>query len=133
MHAGKRHRAIVRVVRERGSKRATEMAAGLGVPPVTIGEDAEPLAGRGLVPRVHGGPVPPGDRAGTAAPPRARAGGEPVAGMIVPSAAHCCPEVGKGARKAVAAAPATSLLPLDAAFVRLRGVRRSGLTTGAVT
>ncbi|OMI35516.1 substrate-binding domain-containing protein [Streptomyces sparsogenes] len=102
MHVEERHREILRRLRERRSIRVTEVAAELGVSPITVRRDVEALAERGLVERVHGGAVLPETAApGTPKPP-VRGGGEPVFGLIVPAADYYYPEVIKGARDAAA-------------------------------
>jgi DNA-binding LacI/PurR family transcriptional regulator len=112
VHAEERHQEILRRLRERGSVRVTEVAAELGVSPITVRRDVEALAERGLVERVHGGAVlpeaaasrtsdaparPGGTRAGGS-----RSGGDRVFGLIVPAADYYYPEVIKGAREAAA-------------------------------
>ena len=114
MHAEERHRTILRQVRENGSMRVTDLAAELGVSPVTVRKDVELLAERGLVSRVHGGAVLPEDAAGTtpaaalSSPPGA---GRPLRlGLVVPSAGYYYPEVVRGASDAAAAAGARLVL-----------------------
>ncbi|GAA2564824.1 MULTISPECIES: LacI family DNA-binding transcriptional regulator [Streptomyces] len=102
MHAEERHQEILRRLRERGSIRVTEVAAELGVSPITVRRDVEALAERGFVERVHGGAVLP-ETAGPEVPDAPqRPGGERVFGLIVPAADYYYPEVIKGAREAAA-------------------------------
>ncbi|MFG3246272.1 LacI family DNA-binding transcriptional regulator [Streptomyces sp. NPDC048187] len=101
MHAEERHQELLRRLRESGSVRVTEVAADLGVSPITVRRDVEALAERGLVERVHGGAVLPED-ADTAAPETTSARQERVFGLIVPAADYYYPEVIRGARDAAA-------------------------------
>ncbi|NEA41383.1 DeoR family transcriptional regulator, partial [Streptomyces sp. SID11385] len=51
---GERHDRLLNLVRERGSVRVADLAGLLGVSAVTARRDAEALASRGLLDRVHG-------------------------------------------------------------------------------
>ncbi|GHF89607.1 LacI family DNA-binding transcriptional regulator [Streptomyces griseosporeus] len=104
MHAEERHQEILHSLREHGSVRVSDLAAELGVSPITVRRDVETLAERGLVERVHGGAVLP-ETAPEASRDRERAvpaGRELVFGLIVPAADYYYPEVIKGAREAAA-------------------------------
>ena len=116
MHAEERHRTILRQVRENGSMRVTDIAAELGVSPVTVRKDVEVLAERGLVTRVHGGAMLPEGIAETMPVTAPGAGEGPGSGLplrlglVVPSANYYYPEVVRGARDVAAAAGARLVL-----------------------
>lgn len=115
MHTRERHQEILRRVRENGSIRVTELAAELGVSPVTVRKDVELLAERGLVARVHGGAMLPeawAETAPAAAPiaTTATSGPRRSLGIIVPSADYYYPDVIKGASEAAADAGANLTL-----------------------
>ncbi|MFF9812824.1 substrate-binding domain-containing protein [Streptomyces sp. NPDC014006] len=97
MHAEERHREILRRVRASGSVRVSDVAAELGVSPITVRRDVEVLAERGLLVRVHGGAVLP-----EAVPGGGGGGGGSVVGLVVPAADYYYPEAIKGAREAAA-------------------------------
>ena len=119
MHAEERHQTILRRVREQRSARVTDLAAELGVSPVTVRKDIELLAERGLVARVHGGAMVPEDWAETAAvEQQAPTAAAPemsarTLGLIVPSSSYYFPDVIRGAREAVAAAGARLVLRIS--------------------
>ncbi|NEC07432.1 DeoR family transcriptional regulator, partial [Streptomyces sp. SID7909] len=66
--AAERHDRLLALVRERGSARVSDLAGLLGVSPVTARRDAEALAERGLLDRVHGSVSWPRDAATPAGP-----------------------------------------------------------------
>lgn len=104
MHATERHEAILRWVAEHGSMRVADVAAELGVSPVTVRKDVGALAERGRLRRVHGGAV------------LAEGATEKPAitiGMIVPSAGYYYPDVIAGAREAAAARGARLVLHIS--------------------
>jgi DNA-binding LacI/PurR family transcriptional regulator len=102
MRASERHQAILRQVAEHGSIRVADIAAELGVSPVSIRKDVARLADHGRLRRVHGGAV----LAETETPAR-------TIGMIVPSAAYYYPDVIAGAREAAAALGARLVLHIS--------------------
>ncbi|MFJ7626349.1 substrate-binding domain-containing protein [Streptomyces sp. NPDC097595] len=99
--AAERHDRLLALVRERGSARVSDLAGLLGVSPVTARRDAEALAERGLLDRVHGSVSWPRD---AAAPDAPAPGGGPVLGLIAPSATYYFAEVIRGAQEAAARA-----------------------------
>ncbi|MFG2569902.1 substrate-binding domain-containing protein [Streptomyces sp. NPDC048567] len=99
--AAERHDRLLALVRERGSARVSDLAGLLGVSPVTARRDAEALAERGLLDRVHGSVSWPRDAATPAGP---GPGGGPVLGLIAPSATYYFAEVIRGAQEAAARA-----------------------------
>lgn len=110
--AAERHDRLLGLVRERGSARVSDLAAQLGVSPVTVRRDVEDLAGRGLLDRVHGSVSWPEDATAGAtagAPP----GGGPVLGMLAPSATYYFAEVIRGAHEAAARAGARLILRIS--------------------
>lgn len=119
MHAEERHQTILRRVRRQRSARVADLAAELGVSPVTVRKDIELLADRGLVARVHGGAMIPEDWAETAPAEQqspataARATSARTLGLIVPSSSYYFPDVIRGAREAVAAAGARLVLRIS--------------------
>ncbi|RST10648.1 DeoR family transcriptional regulator, partial [Streptomyces sp. WAC05374] len=66
-----RHDRLLALVRERGTARVSDLAAQLGVSPVTARRDVEALASRGLLDRVHGQVSWPGGSGGPGAAPGA--------------------------------------------------------------
>ncbi|MFC8917046.1 substrate-binding domain-containing protein [Streptomyces sp. NPDC057116] len=130
-----RHDRLLALVRERGTARVSDLAAQLGVSPVTARRDVEALASRGLLDRVHGqvswpggsgGPdTAPGTagrggagRAGTewrpgGEPSGAAPGSGPVLGLLAPSATYYFAEVIWGAREAAASAGARLVLRIS--------------------
>lgn len=105
--AEQRRRRMLEVVRERGSIRVAELAAELGVAPVTARRDVALLASRGLLQHgygyaswpEHAVPVP-------VEHPRPAA----TLGMLIPSAGHDYAEVVRGAEAACEAAGARLVL-----------------------
>ncbi|SEE83125.1 LacI family DNA-binding transcriptional regulator [Ruania alba] len=95
MGASSRQAEVLAAVTERGMIRVTDLAAELGVTPVTVRRAVSELAEAGLVRRVHGGATAVG----------ARAMGGPVAqgtatiGMLVPSLDYYWPDVARGAEE----------------------------------
>lgn len=109
--AAERHDRLLALVRERGTARVSDLAARLGVSPVTARRDVEALAARGLLDRVHGQVSWP--RAAPGAAPDAGAGprGEGlVLGLLAPSATYYFAEVIRGAHEAAARAGARLVL-----------------------
>ncbi|MFI1940002.1 substrate-binding domain-containing protein [Streptomyces purpureus] len=105
-----RHDRLLALVRERGTARVSELAAQLGVSPVTARRDVEALAGRGLLDRVHGQvswPGPQGD------PGRTRSGEGLVLGLLAPSSTYYFAEVIKGAHEAAARVGARLILRIS--------------------
>ncbi|MEU2654575.1 substrate-binding domain-containing protein [Streptomyces sp. NPDC007325] len=119
--AAERHARLLDLVRERGTVRVAELAGLLGVSPVTARRDAEALASRGLLDRVHGQvswprATGPGTPAG--APAGAPAGGPGageglVLGLLAPSATYYFAEVIRGAHEAAARAGARLVLRIS--------------------
>ncbi|MZD06375.1 substrate-binding domain-containing protein [Streptomyces sp. SID5785] len=108
LHVDRRHARVLELLRERGTIRVADLAGELGVSAVTLRRDVETLAARGLLLRLHGAVVWPGDTA--AAPDRAdlTAGPAPahphlVVGMVVPTTEYYYADVVRGAREAVEA------------------------------
>ncbi|WP_405562360.1 substrate-binding domain-containing protein [Streptomyces sp. NBC_01180] len=111
--ADERHDRLLEFVREQGSARVSDLAAQLGVSPVTVRRDVETLAERGLLDRVHGSVSWPQSAAaavGTAAPP---GGSGLVLGLLVPSATYYFAEVIRGAHDAAAQAGARLILRIS--------------------
>ncbi|MFD7340861.1 LacI family DNA-binding transcriptional regulator [Streptomyces violascens] len=117
--AAERHDRLLELVRGRGSARVSELAAQLGVSPVTVRRDVEFLANEGRLDRVHGSVSWPG--AGEAAHPQAPArlpsqgpgARELVIGMLAPNATYYFAEVIRGAHEAAAAAGARLILRIS--------------------
>ncbi|MEV3992135.1 substrate-binding domain-containing protein [Streptomyces sp. NPDC049837] len=116
--AVERHDRLLALVRERGTARVSDLAAQLGVSPVTARRDVEALASKGLLDRVHGQVSWPGGQNG----PERRPGGEPTAaapgsgpvlGLLAPSATYYFAEVIRGAREAAARAGARLILRIS--------------------
>ncbi|MFF5937939.1 substrate-binding domain-containing protein [Streptomyces sp. NPDC012508] len=97
-HVDHRHDRVLELVRARGSIRVTELAAELGVSPVTLRRDVDALANQGKVQRMHGAVVWPGEGRAEEPDPGGR-----VIGMIVPTTRYIFGDVVSGARKAVEA------------------------------
>jgi DNA-binding LacI/PurR family transcriptional regulator len=109
--AAERHDRLLALVRERGTARVSDLAALLGVSPVTARRDVEALATKGLLDRVHGQVSWP--RAAPGAAPGAEEGprGEGlVLGLLAPSATYYFAEVIRGAHEAAARAGARLVL-----------------------
>ncbi|MFG3284600.1 substrate-binding domain-containing protein [Streptomyces sp. NPDC048111] len=123
--AAERHDRLLELVRGRGSARVSELAAQLGVSPVTVRRDVEFLAGEGRLDRVHGSVSWPeaarpqsaaGTAAGTASAPGTTptpASRELVIGMLAPHATYYFAEVIRGAHEAAAAAGARLILRIS--------------------
>ncbi|WP_335934296.1 substrate-binding domain-containing protein [Streptomyces sp. PTD5-9] len=109
--AAERHDRLLALVRERGSARVSDLAARLGVSPVTARRDVEELAGRGLLDRVHGSVSWPRDAAPAPAP--APGGNGLVLGMLAPSSTYYFAEVIRGAHEAAARAGARLILRIS--------------------
>ncbi|ORT59607.1 substrate-binding domain-containing protein [Streptomyces sp. CB03238] len=116
--AVERHDRLLALVRERGTARVSDLAAQLGVSPVTARRDVEALAAKGLLDRVHGQVSWPRGQGGA----ERRAGGEPAAaapgsgpvlGLLAPSATYYFAEVIRGAREAAARAGARLILRIS--------------------
>ncbi|MBP0461993.1 substrate-binding domain-containing protein, partial [Streptomyces montanisoli] len=97
--AAERHDRLLNLVRERGTVRVADLAAHLGVSPVTARRDAEALAERGLLDRAHGSVSWP-ERRGPAG--TAPGGGSPVIGMLAPAAGYYFQDIIRGAHEAAA-------------------------------
>lgn len=116
--AAERHERLLELVRERGSARVSDLAAQLGVSPVTVRRDVEALAGQGRLDRVHGSVswperrTPPGPASGTG-PGAGTGGGGPVLGLLAPSATYYFAEVIRGAHEAAAHAGARLILRIS--------------------
>ncbi|MFG3040577.1 LacI family DNA-binding transcriptional regulator [Streptomyces sp. NPDC048330] len=111
----RRHRRILRVVRERESVRIGELAAELGVSVETARRDVAALADVGRVRRVHGSvtwPTAPLNARDARIARRSapRASGGPVLGMVVPVSDYYFRAVIQGARQAAADAGARLLV-----------------------
>ncbi|NML50430.1 DeoR/GlpR family transcriptional regulator [Streptomyces sp. R302] len=106
--AAERHARLLDLVRERGTVRVAELAGLLGVSPVTARRDAEALASRGVLDRVHGQVSWP-----RAAAPGAPAGEGLVLGLLAPSATYYFAEVIRGAHEAAARAGARLVLRIS--------------------
>ncbi|MFJ3900531.1 substrate-binding domain-containing protein [Streptomyces sp. NPDC090025] len=122
--AAERHARLLALVRERGTVRVFDLAGLLGVSAVTARRDAEALAARGLLDRVHGqvswprtgaaeGPgTGTGTGTGTGAPEGTAPGGL-VLGLLAPSAGYYFAEVIRGAHEAAARAGARLILRIS--------------------
>ncbi|MFE2379434.1 substrate-binding domain-containing protein [Streptomyces sp. NPDC059398] len=115
--ADERHDRLLALVREQGSARVSDLAAQLGVSPVTARRDVETLAERGLLDRVHGSvswPRPTGASvAKTLAGTAAQTSGGLVLGLLAPSATYYFAEVIRGAHDAAAQAGARLILRIS--------------------
>ncbi|MGI5481183.1 substrate-binding domain-containing protein [Streptomyces lavendofoliae] len=116
--AAERHDRLLSLVRERGTARVSDLAAQLGVSPVTARRDVEALAARGLLDRVHGQVSWPAGRGGGERRPAGGAaaaapGSGPVLGLLAPSATYYFAEVIRGAREAAARAGARLVLRIS--------------------
>ncbi|MFJ6696009.1 substrate-binding domain-containing protein [Streptomyces sp. NPDC091272] len=108
--AAERHDRLLELVRRHGTVRVFDLAGLLGVSPVTARRDAEALAAKGLLDRVHGsvswpaeqGPALPGQRSGGL-----------VLGLLAPSATYYFAEVIRGAHEAAARAGARLILRIS--------------------
>ncbi|WP_159619256.1 LacI family DNA-binding transcriptional regulator [Ruania rhizosphaerae] len=92
---GSRQAEVLAAVSDRGTVRVTELAAELGVTPVTVRRAVSELADAGLVRRVHGGATAVGPRLSgrTSGPAGA------TVGMLVPSLDYYWPDVARGAEE----------------------------------
>ncbi|MCF3963094.1 substrate-binding domain-containing protein [Streptomyces fuscigenes] len=97
--AAERHDRLLNLVRERGTVRVADLAAQLGVSPVTARRDAEALAARGLLDRAHGSVSWPERRGPAGTAPGA---GSPVIGMLAPAAGYYFADIIRGAHEAAA-------------------------------
>ncbi|MFI8322503.1 substrate-binding domain-containing protein [Streptomyces sp. NPDC085529] len=111
--AAERHARLLDLVRERGTVRVAELAGLLGVSPVTARRDAEALASRGLLDRVHGQVSWPRPAAPGAPQPGPGAGEGLVLGLLAPSATYYFAEVIRGAHEAAARAGARLVLRIS--------------------
>ncbi|RCH68130.1 DeoR family transcriptional regulator [Streptomyces sp. SDr-06] len=113
--AAERHDRLLELVRGRGSARVSELAAQLGVSPVTVRRDVEFLANEGRLDRVHGSVSWPGTGEGAAQPGPSRGADarELVIGMLAPNATYYFAEVIRGAHEAAAAAGARLILRIS--------------------
>ncbi|MEZ0066832.1 DNA-binding LacI/PurR family transcriptional regulator [Streptacidiphilus sp. MAP12-20] len=104
-----RHEQILRLVRERGSLRVTDLADALGVSAVTARRDVEILAELGRLHRAHGFVTwpDPGAPVRSAWPP------DTVLGLLVPAASYYYAEVIRGAKTAAAAAGVRLILGIS--------------------
>lgn len=102
-----RHKRVLRLVREYGSVRISDLATELGISVETARRDVAALSDAGLVRRLHGSALWPTARL---SPREARLAGEVpavaprglVLGMVVPAAGYFYPSVIRGARDAAA-------------------------------
>ncbi|MFZ3495400.1 substrate-binding domain-containing protein [Streptomyces sp. 5.8] len=102
-----RHKRVLRLVREYGSVRISDLATELGISVETARRDVAALCDAGLVRRLHGSALWPTARL---SPREARPAGEVpavaprglVLGMVVPAAGYFYPSVIRGARDAAA-------------------------------
>src|SRR5690606_22704199 len=99
----------LRELRVHGALRTEEFAARVAASGMTIRRDLADLEGAGLLRRVHGGAIAPGER-GALSQTRS-----PVAtiGIVVPSAAYYFPEVIRGARRVLGEAGARLVLAVS--------------------
>ncbi|MDQ1008919.1 DNA-binding LacI/PurR family transcriptional regulator [Streptomyces sp. V4I23] len=112
--AAERHERLLELVRERGSARVSDLAALLGVSPVTARRDVELLAGEGRLDRVHGSVSWPGRRPAAATGAPSAAGGHgPVLGLLAPSSTYYFAEVIRGAHEAAARAGSRLILRIS--------------------
>ncbi|MBO0608545.1 substrate-binding domain-containing protein [Myceligenerans salitolerans] len=148
-----RRARLVQRLHDDGWARVADLAAALGVTPVTVRRDIAQLAEEGVLERVHGGarlvagPGRPeaqdgaGAAARTAAPDRSLARKPPgqaesrtlTVGMVVPSLDYYYPEVIRGARVAAANADVRIILrngSYDAAEVRRQVAALAASTDG---
>ncbi|MCX5385105.1 substrate-binding domain-containing protein [Streptomyces sp. NBC_00083] len=126
--AAERHDRLLELVRRHGTARVSDLAARLGVSPVTVRRDVEFLATEGRLDRAHGSVswpdagntasaaglpagTPRQDRGpGATAPAGSR---ELVIGMLAPNATYYFAEVIRGAHEAAAAAGARLVLRIS--------------------
>ncbi|MET9618705.1 LacI family DNA-binding transcriptional regulator [Kitasatospora indigofera] len=103
--AEERRARILDVVRELGTVRVMDLAARIGMAPVTVRRDVAVLADSGLLRRSHGAVSLPQDTSGTVPE-----GGDRVIGMLVPTVGSYFDEVIDGARAAASASGARLVL-----------------------
>ncbi|MEU8889305.1 substrate-binding domain-containing protein [Streptomyces sp. NPDC048442] len=108
--AAERHDRLLELVRRHGTARVSDLAGLLGVSPVTARRDAEALAAKGLLERVHGSVSWPGEQ--DPAVPGQRSG-DLVLGLLAPSATYYFAEVIRGAHEAAARAGARLILRIS--------------------
>ncbi|MFJ4875117.1 substrate-binding domain-containing protein [Streptomyces sp. NPDC088745] len=106
--AAERHDRLLELVRRHGTARVSDLAGLLGVSPVTTRRDAEALAAKGLLDRVHGSVSWPA----AASVPGGRSDA-PVLGLLAPSATYYFAEVIRGAHEAAAKAGARLILRIS--------------------
>ncbi|GGZ88544.1 DeoR family transcriptional regulator [Streptomyces spiroverticillatus] len=99
---------MLELVRRHGTARVSDLAGLLGVSPVTARRDAEALAAKGLLERVHGSVSWPA----AASVPGQRPQGL-VLGLLAPSATYYFAEVIRGAHEAAAKAGARLILRIS--------------------
>lgn len=109
-----RHQRILRLVRERGAVRVTELADELGISKETVRRDVVALVDIGRLRRVHGKVCWPtavlNARDARLARREGRSAAGPVIGMIVPTPGHLYHNIIRGARSAASAAGARLLV-----------------------
>ncbi|UFU07817.1 LacI family DNA-binding transcriptional regulator [Ruania halotolerans] len=93
-----RHEYLLRQLALRGSVRASDVAAALGVTQVTVRRDIAVLADDGLLARVHGGAIALDDAA------RKPAAARTLVGVVVPSATEHFAEIMRGMQTVAEAA-----------------------------
>lgn len=127
--AAERHERLLGLVRDRGSARVSDLAALLGVSPVTARRDVELLAGEGRLDRIHGSVSWPGRRPAAAPGAGSVAGGGhgPVIGLLAPSSTYYFAEVIRGAHEATARAGSRLILRISDYRPEEDPVRTEGL------
>ncbi|MEU7114879.1 substrate-binding domain-containing protein [Streptomyces sp. NPDC046182] len=111
--AAERHDRLLTLVRESGAARVAELAARLGVSPVTARRDVEALASKGLLDRMHGQVSWPERHAAPGGAGARRPGEGLVLGLLAPSATYYFAEVIRGAHEAAAKAGARLILRIS--------------------
>jgi len=109
MLPAERRARLLRELRVHGALRTEEFAARVAASGMTIRRDLADLEGAGLLRRVHGGAIAPGERSALSQT------SSPVAtiGIVVPSAAYYFPEVIRGARMVLGEAGARLVLAVS--------------------
>lgn len=110
-HVDQRQARVLALVRARGSVRVAELAAELGLSPVTLRRDVEAMAARGEIHRMHGvvsrveetAPGPDFALAVVGSGSGGGAGAGLVVGMVVPTTEYYYADVVRGAREVVEA------------------------------